>query len=188
MPPPERRSVYLETNGLERSLATNIPDHPTAIQVNGIRQERTEDVLCPGYVDGVNSYDVRTLCGNWAEERCDKAYVPSYHKSASGRSSSRWSTTYGDQTNHASHKVLPFRGSNALTMYTHPASALATGVIEQSSSSNKEIVRLGGRPGVDYHPGDARSTSRPSGNYVNYQTGKQHTTAIVGGRHLRSCL
>merc|ERR1711988_1970299 len=66
LPPPVRRTQYLESSGLERSLATNIPDHPTAIQVNGLRQERTEHVMCPGHVYGVNSFDTRTLCGNWA--------------------------------------------------------------------------------------------------------------------------
>jgi len=184
LPPPIARTHFLESNGLPRSLATNIPDHPTAIQVNGIRQERTDDVMCPGYVDGVNSYDTRTLCGNWAEERSDKAYVPSYHKAASGRNSWRYVSTYGAQTAHAADKVLPVSGSNALTMYTSGKSVLATGAAEASTSSNKETVRLGGDAGVDYYPGDARSASRPSGNYVNYQAGRQHTTAIVGGKKM----
>ena len=35
-----RVTQYLESSGLPRSLDTNIPDHPTAIQVNGLRQER----------------------------------------------------------------------------------------------------------------------------------------------------
>ena len=42
LPDPTRRTMYVESSGLERSLSTNIPDHPTAIQVNGLRQERTE--------------------------------------------------------------------------------------------------------------------------------------------------
>jgi len=182
-PNPNHHVVYLESSGLARSLATNIADHPTAIQVNGIRQERTEDVLCPGYVDGTNSYDARTLVGNWAEERCDKAYTPSSHKIATGALPARWKTTYGVQTAHAARKVLPVKGSSAATMYTHPSSAFSNGIIEASSSSNKEIVQLGGLPHVDYHPGDHRSASRPSGNYVNYQAGLQHHTAMVGGRH-----
>ena len=33
---PMRKTAYLESSGLGRSLATNIPDHPTAIQVNGL--------------------------------------------------------------------------------------------------------------------------------------------------------
>merc|ERR1719231_1369890 len=118
LPPPDNRTQYLESNGLYRSLATNIPDHPTAIQVNGLRQERTEDVMCPGYVDGVNSYNARTLCGNWAEERCDKAYLPSYHKAASGRNAWLYETTYAAQTKHAKDMVLPVAGSNADTLYT----------------------------------------------------------------------
>jgi len=182
MKEPSSRTQYLESSGLPRSLPTNIPDHPTAIQVNGLRQERTSGSLCPGYVDGVNSYDARTLVGNWAEERSDKAYRPSYHKASTCRQPSRWRTTYMEQTEHSADKVLPERGSNAQTLYTSSKSALATGAVEASMSSNKEIVRLGGDPGVDYHPGDARSASRPPGNYVNYQSGKQAQTAIVGGR------
>ena len=88
-----RTTRYLESSGLERSLSTNVPDHPTAIQVNGLRQERTEHVMCPGHVYGVNSYDTRTLCGNWAEERCDKAYKPSTTKAPSG-SDWQFRTTY----------------------------------------------------------------------------------------------
>merc|ERR1711988_3440 len=68
LPPPVRRTQYLESSGLERSLATNIPDHPTAIQVNGLRMERTEGILFPGSLDGVGSYDARVLTGNWSEE------------------------------------------------------------------------------------------------------------------------
>jgi len=181
LPAPVRRTYYVETSGLERSLSTNIPDHPTAIQVNGLRQERTEHVMCPGHVYGVNSFDARTLCGNWAEERCDKAYKPSEHKAATG-SDWQFQTTYGDLTKHTLKKVLPDKGSNAATMYTHPASAFATGKVEESLSSNKEIVQLGGVEGVDYHPGDHRSVQRFPGNYVNYQTGKQHLVAQVGGR------
>jgi len=182
LPAPDTHTQYLESNGLRRSLATNIPDHPTAIQVNGLRQERTEDVMCPGYVDGVSSYNARTLCGNWAEERSDKAYAPSLHNAPTGRNAHRYESTYAAQTTLMAGKVLPTRGSNALTAYTHPSSTLATGVIEASMSSNKEIVRLGGVPGVDYQPGDARSASRPAGNYVNYQAGKQHMTQMVGGK------
>ena len=70
---------------MERSLATNIPDHPTAIQVNGLRQERTEGAMCPGYIEGVGSYDARTLTGNWAEDRADKSYVPNEFKASKGR-------------------------------------------------------------------------------------------------------
>jgi len=176
-----RRTHYLESSGLERSLATNIPDHPTAIQVNGLRQERTEHVMCPGHVYGVNTYDVRTLVGNWAEERCDKAYLPSSTKAPSG-SDWQFQTTYGVMTKHTLDKVLPDKASNAATMYTHPSSTFATGKIEESMSSNKEIVKLGGVPGVDYQPGDHRSVQRFPGNYVNYQSGKQHLVAQVGGR------
>ena len=165
---PMRRTTYLESSGLERSLATNIPDHPTAIQVNGLRQERTEHVMCPGHVYGVNSYDVRTLCGNWAEERSDKAYVPSEYKAPTGRDW-QFQTTYGDMTQHTKKLVLPSHASNAMTMYTHPSSAFATGVKEESMSSNKEIVKLGGVPGVDFQPGDHRSVQRFPGNYVNYR-------------------
>jgi len=179
LPPPMRTTRYLESSGLERSLSTNIPDHPTAIQVNGLRQERTEHVMCPGHIYGVNSFDTRTLVGNWAEERSDKAYKPSAKGAPSG-SDWQFQTTYGDMTQYT--RALPSKASNAETMYTHPSSAFATGVKEESMSSNKEIVKLGGVAGVDYQPGDHRSTSRFSGNYVNYQCGKQHLVAQVGGR------
>jgi len=179
LPPPMRRTMYLESNGLERSLATNIPDHPTAIQVNGLRQERTEHVMCPGHVYGVNTFDTRTLVGNWAEERCDKAYKPSSHKAPSG-SDWQFQTTYADMTQHTA--CVPEKASNAETMYTSNRSAFGTGVKEESLSSNKEIIKLGGVPGVDYQPGDHRSASRYPGNYVNYQCGKQHLVAQVGGR------
>lgn len=58
----------------------------------------------------------------------------------------------------------------------------ATGVKEESRSSNAEIVKLGGTPGIDFQQGDHRSASRAPGNYVNYQCGKQHLVAQVGGR------
>lgn len=70
-------------------------------------------------------------------------------------------------------QVLPSKGSNAMTMYMHPSSQFATGIKEESLSSNKEIVKLGGVPGVDYQLGDHRSASRWPGNYVNYQCGRQ---------------
>ena len=178
-----RRTLYLESSGLERSLSTNIPDHPTAIQVNGLRQERTEHVMCPGHVYGVNSYDTRTLCGNWSEERCDKAYKPSQGKAPTG-SDWQFQTTYGDMTHNMIEKVLPEKTSNSATMYTHPASQFSTGIKEESMSSNKEIVKLGGVPGVDYQLGDHRSASRYPGNYVNYQCGKQHLVSCFGGRQL----
>merc|ERR1711871_367726 len=108
--PPMRRTAYLESSGLERSLATNIPDHPTAIQVNGLRQERTEHVMCPGHVYGVNSFDARVLCGNWAEERADKSYVPSDLKASTG-ADWQFETTYGDMTKNTLSKVLPDKAS-----------------------------------------------------------------------------
>jgi len=179
LPPPMRVTQYLESSGLGRSLSTNIPDHPTAIQVNGLRQERTEHVMCPGHVYGVGTYDTRTLVGNWAEERSDKSYKPSQHKAPSG-SDWQFGTTYSEMTQYA--KTIPEKASNAETMFTHPSSPFATGVKEESMSSNKEIVTLGGIPGVDYVVGDHRSTSRFPGNYVNYQCGKQHLIAQQGGR------
>ena len=181
--PPPHHTRFVENSGLDRSLSTNIPDHPTAIQVNGLRQERTEHVMCPGHVYGVNTYDTVTLCGNWAEERSDKSYVPPPNKMPSG---SDWymRTTYNDMTQNLAHKVLPTKASNSMTMYMHPKSQFSTGTKEESLSSNKEIVQLGGIPGVDYQPGDHRSTSRYPGNYVNYQCGKQHLIAQVGGRVL----
>ena len=181
LPDPPKHTRFVETSGLERSLSTNIPDHPTAIQVNGLRQERTEHVMCPGHIYGVNTYDARTLTGNWAEERCDKAYLPSVGKAPTG-SDWQFETTYGAMTTHTQHKVLPDKASNSVTMYMHGTSPFATGVKEESLSSNKEIVKLGGVPGVDYVPGDHRSASRFAGNYVNYQCGKQHLVAQVGGR------
>lgn len=137
--------------------------------------------MCPGHVFGVNTFDTRTLCGNWAEERCDKAYKPSSNKAPTG-SDWQWQTTYAEATKHTKDKVLPGKASNSDTMYTHPSSQFSTGVKEESASSNKEIVKLGGVAGVDYQPGDHRSASRSAGNYVNYQCGKQHLVAVVGGR------
>ena len=104
-----------------------------AAQVNGLRQERVADVMCPGFVSGTNSYDARTLCGNWAEERCDKAYRPSEHK-ASRNNEWQFSTSSQAQAKivKESHKALPAKGSNSLTPYTHPESELATGQVEAS--------------------------------------------------------
>jgi len=183
LPPPHRATRYLESSGLDRSLSTNIPDHPTAIQVNGLRMERVEGVVAPGYVEGVGSYDARVLCGNWNEERCDKAYKPSERKAATGRAW-QWETTYEALSKSVADKVRPSRVSNAVTMYTDPASHYGTGKLEESASSNKETIKLGGIPGVDYIPGDPRSASRPAGNYVNYQCGKQHLVSVFGGREL----
>jgi len=160
LPPPHRATRYLESSGLDRSLSTNIPDHPTAIQVNGLRMERVEGVVAPGYVEGVGSYDARVLCGNWNEERCDKAYKPSERKAATGRAW-QWETTYEALSKSVADKVRPSRVSNAVTMYTDPASHYGTGKLEESASSNKETIKLGGIPGVDYIPGDPRSASRP---------------------------
>ena len=144
LPPPHRATRYLESTGLDRSLSTNIPDHPTAIQVNGLRMERVEGVVCPGYVEGVGSYDARVLCGNWSEERCDKAYVPSDGKASTGRAW-QWETTYEALSKSVADKVRPPRVSNAATMYTDPTSHFGTGKLEESASSNKEIIKLGGK-------------------------------------------
>ena len=177
LPPPTRRTQYLESSGLERSLSTNIPDHPTAIQVNGLRQERTEHVMCPGHVYGTNSFDSRTLVGNWAEERCDKSYKPSLGKASTGND---WYllSTYNEMTSNLAHKVIPSKGSNSETLYTHPDSSFSTGVRDESKSSNAEIVQLGG----SYLWGDHRSVSRLPGNYVNYQCGMQHLVDQRGGK------
>ena len=72
-------------------------------------------------------------------------------------------------------------GSNADTIYTS-GDARPHGVREESASSNSEIVKLGGVPGIDYAAGDPRSASKKAGNYVNYQCGRQHTIAVLGGR------
>ena len=180
---PMRKTAFLESSGLERSLSTNIPDHPTAIQVNGLRQERTEHVMCPGHVYGTNSFDTRTLVGNWAEERCDKAYIPSDSKCPTG-SDWQWPTTYNEMTKNLAHKVIPAKASNAETMFTKvgPSQPFATGVKEESLSSNKEACKLGGVAGIDYQVGDHRSVVRFPGNYVSYQCGKQHLIAQMGGR------
>ena len=172
LPPPMRVTQYLESSGLGRSLSTNIPDHPTAIQVNGLRMERVEGVVAPGYVEGVGSYDARVLCGNWSEERCDKHYKPSERKAATGRAW-QWETTYEALSKSVADKVRPSRVSNAVTMYTDPASHYGTGVLEESASSNKETIKLGGIPGVDYIPGDPRSASRPPGNSKQPNLGSQ---------------
>jgi hypothetical protein len=60
----------------DRSLPTNIPDHPTAIQVNGLRQTATVLPHWSGYVAGVNTYNEGVLCGNWQEARHDPAFEP----------------------------------------------------------------------------------------------------------------
>jgi hypothetical protein len=179
LPPPTKHAAFLESSGLERSLSTNIPDHPTAIQVNGLRQERTEHVMCPGHVFGIGSYDSRVLCGNWAEERSDKSYVPSVGKASTGNDW-QWSTTYRQMTENLADKVLPAPGTNAETMYTHPSSIFATGVKEESKSSNAENVALGGDGSGLL--GDPRSVSRKPGNYVSYQCGRQHLISQMGGR------
>ena len=180
LPPPHEKSRFVESNGMERSLATNIPDHPTAIQVNGLRQERTEGAMCPGYIEGVGSYDARTLTGNWAEDRADKSYVPNQFKGSKGR---EWMfpTTYQELCKTA-RAPIPAKGSNADTIYTSGDARFSTGVREESASSNSEIVKLGGVPGIDYAAGDPRSASKKAGNYVNYQCGRQHTIAVLGGR------
>jgi len=182
LPPPHRGPRFLETSGLERSLSTNIPDHPTAIQVNGLRQERSVDVMCKGHVFGVNTYDTRTLHGNWFEERCDKAHIPSPWNAPLMNASLQQTTTYADLTKYATSKVLPAQGSNSETMFTHPCSKFSTGSKEESASSNSEIVKIGGVPNVDYQIGDYRSASRFPGNYTNYQCGKQHLVSVIGGR------
>ena len=68
-----------------------------------------------------------------------------------------------------------------LVLGRYCAPQFATGKKEESVSSNSEIVKLGGMPGVDYQPGDHRSASRHPGNYINYQCGKQHLVSVVGG-------
>ena len=196
LPPPHRATRYLESSGLDRSLSTNIPDHPTAIQVNGLRMERVEGVAAPGYVEGVGSYDARVLCGNWNEERCDKAYKPSERKAATGRAW-QWETTYEALSKSVADKVRRIRGpsnpdpnpnpspiripnpspiripnpspicipnpspicipnpspspnpnqvrpsrvSNAVTMYTDPASHYGTGKLEESGSARGVLTR-----------------------------------------------
>lgn len=153
-----------------------------ALQVNGLRQERVVDAMCPGFVSGTNSYDARTLCGNWSEERCDKAYRPSEQKASKNNDWQFGTSTQAEAREHA-HKVLPARGSNSLTPYTHPASELATGQTEASTMSNSETIQMGFAKDPAYTTiGDARSASRPYGNYVNYQTGKQTLLHCVGGQ------
>ena len=51
--PPTRRTMYLESNGLERSLSTNIPDHPTAIQVRTRARRADARAACARRVLGV---------------------------------------------------------------------------------------------------------------------------------------
>jgi len=196
--PPTRHQRYYETSGLERSLATTIMDHPTAINVNSLRMERAENVFSAGYVDGIGSYDARVLTGNWGEERSDKSYTPSAGKMAKMGVPSMWQTEYMRLSEHVAGNVLPESGSNALNMYTHPDSAMYTGVrtllpptpstspslvytlqpplrypqvIHASASSNAESCKVGFAPGTGYEYGDARSASRPPGNHINYQVG-----------------
>jgi hypothetical protein len=182
--PPSSHPKFYETNGLERSLATNVADYPTTINVNSLRMERVENGLCPGYVEGVGSYDPRVLSGNWAEERCDKAYKPSALKVAKMGIPSMWKTEYMRQTEAQADKVLPEPGSNSLNMYTHPKSKMYTGVIDASLASNKETIKLGIEPGQGLEYGDPRSVSRPAGNYLNYQAGKQYLVSTFGGMEL----
>lgn len=85
-PPVSKAFVY------DRSLPTNIPDHPTAIQVNGLRQSATTLSHWSGYVAGVNSYNEGVLCGSWAEARMNPGLEPrsSMIPSANARN---WATT-----------------------------------------------------------------------------------------------
>lgn len=186
MPQLLSRGVYNESTGLERSLPTNIADQPTAINVNGLKQKRTymPTARGAGAPDvSVNTFDARILCGNWSEERCDKAYIPSEHNQAKGKQW-QYQTTYGHQTRHATAQIIPRQASNSETMYTSSIhSPFATGVKEESKSSNKDFSRTGGGAQQKSHfYGDHRSITRPPGNYVNYQCGKQHLTAVIGGK------
>ena len=145
LPPPPRVHRYLENSGLERSLSTNVPDHPTAIQVNGLRQERTEHVMCPGHVYGVNSYDTRTLCGNWAEERSDKAYVPAVKNAPTGRD---WhmTTTYNDMTANLTQKARsPWHAMPTTCVRRTLASLSASGVAFWSADVPDACFALCGR-------------------------------------------
>ena len=130
LPPPHEKSRFLESNGMERSLATNIPDHPTAIQVNGLRQERTEGAMCPD-IEGVGSYDARTLTGNWAEDRADKsARVSMRSAPRPAKGAVDVPTTYQELCKTA-RAPIPAKGSNADTIYTSGDARFSTGVREE---------------------------------------------------------
>lgn len=89
---PERPAPIAKAAMYDRSLPTNIPDHPTAIQVNGLRQQATPLAHWSGYVAGVNQYGDGVLCGNWDEARLDPNHEPrgSMIPSANARN---WKTT-----------------------------------------------------------------------------------------------
>jgi len=87
---------------LDRSLPTNIPDHPTAIQVNGLRQSATVLAHWSGYVTGVNTFNDGVLCGNWEEARATPApeprgsAIPSAHARNWGTTTQQSSKWLGD--------------------------------------------------------------------------------------------
>merc|ERR1711998_255140 len=71
---------------------------------------------------------------------------------------------------------------NAETLYTNPASKFSTGCKEESTCTNAELGKSRESHIVhDNRPKDHRSSSRPDGNYINYQCGKQHVVSIAGG-------
>lgn len=74
-PRPEHKAAALPApkktlEGIEdRSLPTNIVDHPTAINVNTLRQSATPLAHWSGLVTGVQSFSSSVLVGNWQEDR-----------------------------------------------------------------------------------------------------------------------
>jgi len=182
--PPSSHMRYYESQGLERSLATATLDRPTMINVNSLRMQRSENVFCPGYVEGVGSYDARVLTGNWFEERCDKAYKPSAGKMPKMGLRSMYQTEYMRQTERAAYNSMPPPGSNSLNPYTHPESELYNGVIQASAASNRENFKAVFEPGLGYEYGDPRSAQSSPRNNINYQAGKQNSISTIGGRKM----
>mmetsp|Transcript_12703 Transcript_12703/g.37296 ORF Transcript_12703/g.37296 Transcript_12703/m.37296 type:complete len:245 (-) Transcript_12703:171-905(-) len=87
----------------ERSLPTNVPDHPTAIQVNGLRQTATPLPHWAGYVAGVNKFKPGVLEGNWEADRLLDDYEPGGSILPSGHALN-WETT----TQLAAKAVKPY--------------------------------------------------------------------------------
>lgn len=98
----------------DRSLPTNVLDHPTAIQVNGLRQQATPLAHWSGYVAGVNTYNEGVLCGNWEESRQVPGPEPrgSVIPTANARN---WSST----THDASKWLGDFRSAGAPKLGAH---------------------------------------------------------------------
>lgn len=65
---------FLETSGSVRSLPTQIPDNSVMVNVNHLRAAR-QPAIWENYYNGVRTYSVKNLTGNFNEERFDLAHL-----------------------------------------------------------------------------------------------------------------